>query len=190
MQTGSPSKVMQFLVLLANQTLLYAQDTLWARLALAIGRLDTDVLDHARAGLLAFSVVPIHCSLALLAGSCLCWEAARHVPGFPLHTASRAPCKALAGITASSRFPLCTAPAASAQAIPVSSSFSCWEIDVQELLSSELFSLFLNDRLFCSPDHSDSSICTFSRGSRVCQRSNRKLKEFWIHLDITRIQNP
>lgn len=60
--------------------------------------------------------------------------------------------------------------------IPMSLSFSCWGIGVSG--DTELFSLFLNDRHCCSSDRSDFCICTFSRGSWVCQRSNRKLKEF------------
>lgn len=182
MKTGSHSMVMEFLIPYANKTILYARYTLWPRVALAVGRLDTDVLDHARADLLAFSVVPIHCSLASLAGSCLAWEAARHVPGFPLRAPSRAPCKGLAGITPSSRSPLCAA------AIWLSTGESPCPCPVhdeglifQEILSSELFSLFSNYRLFHSSDHSDFCICTFSRGSWVCQRSIRKLTEFWIH---------
>lgn len=144
------------------------------------------MLDHGRADLLAFSVVPIHCSLASLAGSRLAWEAARHVPGFPLRTPSRAPCKGLAGITPSSRSPLCAA------AIWLSTGESPCPCPVhdeglifQEILSSELFSLFSNDRLFCSSDHSDFCICTFSMGYlRVCQMTSLMACSRWHHHEV------
>lgn len=175
MKRGSPSKVMQFLILHDNKAILCAQHTLWACLALAAGRLDTlmclitPVLIY---WLFLWSpfTAPWH---RLLARAC-----AGSLPGTRL--APR--CSRLPGLPARPwpQSPLLPAllpvqpPAASAQ--DLSSSFSCWGIDVQEILSSELFSLLLNDRLFCSPDHSDSSMCTFSKGSWVCQRSNRKLR--------------
>lgn len=147
MKSGNPSKVMQFLVLHANKTMLCARDTLWhctgSRQAW-----HPDVLDQARADLLAFSVVPIHCSLASLAGSRLSWEAARHEPG--------SPCTRLPGLPARlgwnhccSRFSLCTTTIRlSTGKSPCPWPCHAEGLVVQEILSWELFSLFLNDRLF------------------------------------------
>lgn len=72
--------------------------------------------------------------------------------------------QALAGITAPSRFPPCTDTSwLSTGKSPCPCPFHAEGLMFQEMLSSELFSLFLNDSR-CSSDHGDFCICTFSRG--------------------------
>lgn len=149
----------------------------------------SDVLDHAHADLLAFSVVPFtapwHRSLARacpgrLPGMCLASLCTR-LPGLP----------ASLGWNHRS-FPLSSLlrhQLAQHRQIPVSLSFPCWGIDVSG--DAELWivltvfkwqPLFFRPRWFLY-------MHILQRLSWVCQRSNRKLKEFWIHLDIIRIQS-
>lgn len=108
----------------------------------------SDVPDHIRADLLAFSVIPIHCSLASLAGlrsgHAAAGRGSGRLPGTCLaslpHASSRACCNDSAVIAACSHFPLSAVTirlrsGSRARAVfqhkgvPVSFYFSCWRID-------------------------------------------------------------
>lgn len=188
MKTGRLSMTTQ-LFPYANRIILYAHCNLWPRVALAVSRLDNaNVPDHIRADLLAFSVVLIHRSLAPCAG----WRWGRAAGG----GAGRAPDTCLAshrshlpGLCRNRcLFPLSSFPGDhSAQLAEQSTCRVLLQGSFHILLlfmlkdgffgrfGSPRFSILLNDVLFHFQAYSDFYICTFSRCSRDCQRSSRKL---------------
>lgn len=187
MKTGRRSMITHSLFPCANRIILCAHYNMWPRVALAVSMLDAPMCHgaHIRADLLAFSVVPLHCPLAWLAGSRWGRAAAGGgsgtLPGTGLAALPHAPPGArrnrslpswpLLPPFLSRRRPFGSGQGTehvrcfSTREFPCPSTFRAEGLTFEEILGSEIFSLFLNDGLFRSSAHSDFWICAFSRCS-------------------------